>query len=37
MTKAKSICFYSPKGGVGKTVLAMNVAGLLSMKKKRYF
>lgn len=35
MIKAKSICFYSPKGGVGKTVLAMNVAGLLSMKKKK--
>lgn len=31
-TRAKSICLFSPKGGVGKTIIAMNLAGILSKK-----
>lgn len=33
--KGKSLCIYSPKGGVGKTILAMNLAGVASLKNKR--
>ena len=32
--KGKSICIYSPKGGVGKTILSMNIAGIFSLKNK---
>ena len=34
-TKAKSICLFSPKGGVGKTVIAMNIAGLLAKRGEK--
>ena len=33
--KGRSICIYSPKGGVGKTILTMNLAGIFSIKDKR--
>lgn len=35
MKKAKSICLFSPKGGVGKTIIAMNIAGLLSKRGEK--
>ncbi len=33
--KGKSICIFSPKGGVGKTILAMNLAGIAALKDKK--
>lgn len=33
--KGKSLCIYSPKGGTGKTILAMNLAGIASLKDKK--
>lgn len=33
--KGKSLCIYSPKGGVGKTILSMNLAGLASLNDKK--
>lgn len=33
--KGKTICLFSPKGGVGKTTIAMNLAGLIAMKKEK--
>ena len=35
MSKAKIITFFSPKGGVGKTLIALNTAVALSLKKKK--
>ena len=32
--KGRSIIVYSPKGGVGKTILTMNLAGIFSIKDK---
>lgn len=32
---AKTICLFSPKGGVGKTIIAMNLAGLLSKRNEK--
>ena len=32
--KGRSIIIYSPKGGVGKTILTMNLAGIFSIKDK---
>lgn len=33
--EGKSICIFSPKGGVGKTILAMNFAGVASLYDKK--
>lgn len=33
--KGKSICIFSPKGGIGKTILAMNLAGVASLNNKK--
>lgn len=33
--EGKSICIFSPKGGVGKTILAMNFAGVASLVDKK--
>lgn len=33
--KGRSLCIYSPKGGTGKTILAMNLAGVASLKNKK--
>lgn len=33
--KGRSLCIYSPKGGVGKTILAMNLAGISSKMDKK--
>ncbi len=33
--KGKSICIFSPKGGTGKTILAMNLAGIASLSFKK--
>ncbi len=33
--KCKSVCIFSPKGGVGKTILAMNLAGISSLINKK--
>jgi pilus assembly protein CpaE len=35
MKKGTSLCVYSPKGGTGKTILAMNLAGICSLKEKK--
>lgn len=31
----KTICVFSPKGGVGKTVLSLNLAGICELTKKK--
>ena len=31
----KTICVFSPKGGVGKTVLSLNLAGICELSKKK--
>lgn len=33
--RGKSVCIYSPKGGVGKTILTMNLAGIASLYDKK--
>ena len=35
MAKGKSVCVYGAKGGIGKTTLVLNLAGVLSNYKKR--
>lgn len=33
--KGRSLCVYSPKGGVGKTILTMNLAGIAAVLGKK--
>lgn len=33
--KGRSLCIYSPKGGVGKTILTMNLAGVAAVLGKK--
>lgn len=35
MEKAKTLCVYSPKGGIGTSSIVISLAGILSLKKKR--
>lgn len=35
MTKGKSLCIYGAKGGIGKTIITLNLAGVLSNMQKK--